>query len=423
MNTANEKNDNEARPEPSGSQSDGGATIGAGPGETTGSPRSRKRRATNTKIALPIIIAAAVVVLVLVLVPRGREQTVPTERRPVNVVTQIIRPIARLPDTFRVEAVVEANRIVEVAAEIDGRIEAYAARDQQGDRTAQPIPPSARIKGKTIDEGDAIDAGKAILHLNTDLLQADHDSAKAQLIFDEKEFRRVADARRKSVATPKEYDETQAKLAISKGTYECAVVRLRRATILAPISGIVDQLPLEVGEYVKVGETVAKIVDIDTVKVVAHVSERNVHFLHLGDKATISIDSLDGARETGPITYISELADELTRTTRVEITVDNPASLQGKRRLRSGQIVTVELTRRILQDPIMIPLAAVIPLESGYVVYIVNDSKAQQRQVELGFIKGYSVRVLSGLDPGDRLIVSGHHYVGPGQKVTEPERR
>jgi multidrug efflux pump subunit AcrA (membrane-fusion protein) len=106
------------------------------------------------------------------------------------------------------------------------------------------------------------------------------------------------------------------------------------------------------------------------------------------------------------------LADEQTRATRVEVTVRN-----NPRLLRSGQIVRARLTRRVLRDVIMIPLAAVIPLESGNEVYVEENGAAQRRSVRLGLIQGLLVQVEEGLSPGERLIVAGHRLVGPGQSV------
>ena len=98
----------------------------------------------------------------------------------------------------------------------------------------------------------------------------------------------------------------------------------------------------------------------------------------------------------------------------MEITVNN-----DNRQLRSGQIVRAKLTRRLLRNVIMVPLSSIIPLENGKAVYVVDrEQKAERRLVELGFFKGRSVRILSGLDEGDQLIVAGHRYVGPGQPVT-----
>ena len=120
----------------------------------------------------------------------------------------------------------------------------------------------------------------------------------------------------------------------------------------------------------------------------------------------------------GAISYISELSDERTRVTRVEVSVDN-----RDRALRSGQVVRAHLTRRIIKDAIMVPLLSIIPLEQGYRVYVVKENAAFARHVTTSRLikkdaEGIDrVRVLSGLEPGDQLIVQGHRLVGDGQKV------
>ena len=65
----------------------------------------------------------------------------------------------------------------------------------------------------------------------------------------------------------------------------------------------------------------------------------------------------------------------------------------------------------------MVPLRAVVPLERAKAVYIARDGRAQRRDVELGFIRGSEVRILSGLRAGDALIVAGQQFVAPDQGV------
>jgi membrane fusion protein (multidrug efflux system) len=182
---------------------------------------------------------------------------------------------------------------------------------------------------------------------------------------------------------------------------------------VAPIAGVLNRVAVEKGEYVQEGTLVAEIVDIDTAKVVVYVPERDVQYVENGAETQVFAD-VAGQEEalTGVITYMSELADIQTRATRLEISVEN-----RRRLLRSGQIVRAKLTRRVLTDVIMIPLAAVIPLEDAQAVYVVEAGEAERRDVELGLIRGRRIQVLSGLEPGDRLIVLGHRFVGPGQPV------
>ncbi len=153
--------------------------------------------------------------------------------------------------------------------------------------------------------------------------------------------------------------------------------------------------------------------DNDTVKVVVDVPERDISYFAVGQTAEVFVNVKGHEISmTGIISFISELADAQTRSTRVEISLDNK-----KRRLRSGQIVLVRLTRQMIKDAILIPLLAVIPMEDSKAVYVVNSKEAQRRQVVLGVIKGDHVLVKSGLEPGDRLIIAGHRFVAPGQQV------
>ena len=341
---------------------------------------SRLKKFLPTAFALVVVVSQ---------IPARNREAAPTDPPPVNVEVVRLQAIDKLPDTFEVPGVVEPNRVVEVAAEVEGRIEEIQCREGQ---------PCAK--------------GDSLIRLNTDLLQAAYDRDKAQAEFDRREYDRVRELQDRGVATANEVDLARTKAAASKAAYDEAAARLARAAILAPVGGILDEVPVEAGEYVKEGQAVAKIVDIDTVKVVVDVPELDVHYLQVGQEEDIVIDALNDRRLVGTITYISELADQRTRTSRVEITMENQQRL-----LRSGQIVRVRMTRRILSDVLLIPLETVIPLEEGKAVYVAEDSQAQRRQVKLGLIRGWSVQILAGLSVGDQLIVVGHRFVSPGQKI------
>ena len=69
----------------------------------------------------------------------------------------------------------------------------------------------------------------------------------------------------------------------------------------------------------------------------------------------------------------------------------------------------------------MIPLLAVLPMEEGTAVYVVNSTEARRQMVDLGIIKDDLVRIKSGLVPGDKLIIAGHRFVAPGQEVNVSE--
>ncbi|HNS19159.1 MAG TPA: efflux RND transporter periplasmic adaptor subunit [Sedimentisphaerales bacterium] len=359
--------------------------------ETTRSEAPR-RKPGRIVVKLALVIVAVATLFLLAYMPSPKREVAPSDAPPVNVMVLPVTAEAQLPDTFDLPAVIEPNQIVTVAAEVAGRVEWIGPR-----------------------EGSPIKAGDLLLRLNTDLLQAEFESIQAQAKNDRTEFERQQGLVSGGASPTRELDQAATQLAISGARLQEVAARLERARISAPTSGVLNDLLVEAGEYVQVGTPVARIVQTDIVKVAVDIPERDVAFFATGQSAAVYTD-IKGSPQAfeGKITFISRVADERTRSTRTEITLANPDGL-----LHSGQIVRARLTRQVLRNAILIPLLAVIPMENGYAVYVEEDSKALRREVQLqiSIIKGDRIQVTSGLQPGDKLIVSGHRFVAPGQQV------
>ncbi len=349
------------------------------------------RRLLGYAVKAALVLGAVAIVAGIAKMPSQKREAPAAEAPPVNVTVQTVVAEPELADTFELPAVVEPNRVVTVAAEVSGRIEQIGPK-----------------------KGDVVRAGDLLIQLNADLLRPQFDGAKAQLDFDQIQYQRMANLVEENATTQRDLDNATAQLAASKARLEEIRARLDRTRIAAPIGGALDDLLVEEGEYVDPGNPVAKLVETDPVKVVVEVPERDTPFFAPGDQAEVLTETKGiEQRLVGRIEFISELADPQTRSTRVEILLENKERL-----LRSGQIMRARLTRRILKDAILVPLLAVIPMEDSMAVYVVNSAQAERREVRLGVIKGDRVQVLSGLKAGDQLIVAGHRFVAPGQKVS-----
>lgn len=365
-------------------------------GEQSDSKRTSKRfsrRLLRVFVELTIAVGAIAAVALVSKIPKKEQQVEVTEAPPVNVSVITVEARPEFPDTFELPAVVEPNEIVTVSAEVAG--------------TVERIGP---------EEGWQVQAGTLLIELNTDLVQPEFEMAEAQLERDKIEYDRMAELVSLDATSKSDLDNAKTQLVISRARLEEVRARLGRTKIVAPTSGVLNDLLVEEGEYVQAGTAVAELVDTSVVKVVVDVPERDITFFEVGQRAEVVLDTRGQQEEprtlTGPITFISELADSQTRSTPVEIMLQNK-----DRALRSGQIVRVRLTRQVLKDAVLIPLLAVIPMEKGYAVYVVNSGKADRRDVELDIMQKDLVQVISGLEAGDQLIVAGHRFVGPGQKV------
>ncbi|MBC8471693.1 MAG: efflux RND transporter periplasmic adaptor subunit [Planctomycetes bacterium] len=337
-----------------------------------------------------IILIAIAVLTVIAKLPQRKQDTPPAEAPPVNVTVMPVIAQSQLADTFNLPAVIEPNRVVIVSAEVEGRIE--------------------RI---LLKEGDSVKSGDLLIQINADLIRPLFEIAQEQVKRDQIEFERMDNLVKDNATPQRDLDDARTKLNISKANLNEVSARLERTSIYSPTAGQLNDIIVEEGEYVQVGAPVAEVVDNDTIKVLVDVPERDISFFSVGQTVEVFVNVKgNDTSMAGKISFISELADLQTRSTRMEISLDNK-----KRLLRSGQIVLVRLTRQIIEDAIMIPLLAVIPMEDSKTVYVVNSDQAHRRQVEIGVIKGDDVLVKSGLKPGDRLIIAGHRFVAPGQKV------
>jgi membrane fusion protein (multidrug efflux system) len=337
-----------------------------------------------------VILAAIVLLFVISKIPSGKQETSATEAPAVNVTVMTVVAEPQIADTFDLPAVIEPNRIITISAEVSGRIES--------------IP---------LEKGNAVRDGDLLIQLNADLIQPEYEVAKAQVERDKIEFDRMSNLVKDNATAQIDLDNATTQLAISKAQFEEVSARLDRTRIFAPTDGVLNDVLVEEGEYVDPGVPVAEVVETDTVKAVVDVPERDTSFLEVGSKAEIFTEVKDRKISLeGKITFINELADSQTRSTQIEIALDN-----NERLWRCGQIVLVRLRRRILEDVIMVPLLAVIPMEDSKAVYVVNSTQAQRREVELGIIRGDRIQITSGLEPGDKLIIAGHRLVAPGQKV------
>jgi membrane fusion protein (multidrug efflux system) len=191
--------------------------------------------------------------------------------------------------------------------------------------------------------------------------------------------------------------------------------RLERTMIRAPIDGVLETRLVEVGAMVNVGTDVARIVSLDPVKVVAGVPERYARDVRVGASATIQFDVLDISTE-GRISYVGATVNARNRTFRVELEMPNPDRL-----IKPEMIANVGLVRQTIDEAVVVPQEALVRVEDGYVVFVVEgngpDAVVASRALELGPSQRNEVVIETGLTAGEQLIVVGQQQVTAGDRV------
>lgn len=305
--------------------------------------------------------------------------TVPVRVRPSEAV-----PVAR---EVVVSGRTEANRDVELRAETSGRVVEVGS-----------------------DRGAEVDLGDVLLRLDPRERAAMVRKAEATLRQRELEFEAATELGKKGFQAETRVAEARAALEAARAELELSETTLEHTTIEAPFAGILESRPVEVGDFVDVGDPVATLIEQDPFLVVGDLSEGEVGEVSLGMDGAALLAS--GRRVEGRITYVASAADPATRTFRVEMTVDNPIG-----RLKAG--MTANLTIAIGEVMAHLVPASSLTLDDSGVLGI----KAVDASGRVAFHPAEVVRAdggklwLAGLPDTLDLITVGQGFVREGDSV------
>jgi multidrug efflux system membrane fusion protein len=202
-----------------------------------------------------------------------------------------------------------------------------------------------------------------------------------------------------------QYKAAEAGLAAAEAERERSVIR-------APWSGIVNDVPVEVGQAVLSfsGKEVAQIVSIDPVLAVVEVAERRLHGLNLGDAAEVRLVTGHAAR--GKIRFISKTASAATRTYRVEVEIPNADGY-----IPDG--ITAEVTIPLTAIPAArVPRSALTFSSAGDLGVRIVDAANKVAFVPVSVVEDQQETMwVGGVPDGARVIVQGQDFVREGQLV------
>lgn len=202
----------------------------------------------------------------------------------------------------------------------------------------------------------------------------------------------------------------QAELAL-----ELAKIRLEDCTIKAPISGIISKRFVDAGAMVGPAQPLVSIVDVDTVKLLTHVSDEDIDLVKLTQRVGVKVDTyLDRVFEVKEIN-ISPVMDSLSRKIEVEIKISNPDYL-----MKPGMFPRVRLLVQ-RDNTLLIPEEAVMEREGEKQVFVVRNNIVHLQKISTGLERGELVEVLSGLKEGEEVVISGQSNLEDGDKVVAKE--
>ncbi|MDD3815041.1 MAG: efflux RND transporter periplasmic adaptor subunit [Desulfocapsaceae bacterium] len=277
---------------------------------------------------------------------------------------------------------------------------------------------AARVSGQIaqlpVVLGSQVQKGDLLVKISAGEISAQVLQAQTRVEQARRNLAREERLQKHGASTSETVKSLQEQARIAEAAYEEAKIMLKYVTITAPFDGTVTRKIANVGDLASPGVVLLELENGKALQVVAQVPEELILKIHKGDVLPVSIPAA-GLTLSGKVAEVAPAADPFTRTAPVKINIVADVNL------RSGQFARVTLTG---SDEKSLTISEKAVLLSGQMerVFLVENNIARLRLVRTGIRYNGQVEILSGLVPGDRVVVTGGEKLQDGQPVNvEPQ--
>lgn len=303
------------------------------------------------------------------------------------------------------------------SGEVRGRYESQLAFQVTG-----------KIIKRNVELGSTVKAGDMLMQIDPRDLQqtvigtsAQVYSAESQLKLAESNLYRYRQLYAQNAISRAQLDQYEnayevAQAAVRQATaqYAQGANQLDYSLLYADKNGVIAAIAAEAGQVVSAGQTVITLVQDGEREVEISVPENRIEEIRNAHQLTVTFWALPQVTVEGKIREIAPMADAITRTYKVRISLVNPPP-QIKLGMTAG--VSLDGTGGSHQTVIMVPLSAIYQTNDTPHVWVVNAHVATLRPVQVGSFGSTQVQIVAGLNPGESIVTAGVHKLREGQTV------
>ena len=263
-----------------------------------------------------------------------------------------------------------------------------------------------RIEKIYVDVGDNVRKGQVLVQLDASNLQ----QLKLQVENQKIEFGRTSQLYQVGGASKAEYDNAKLQLDVLSTQLRQL---MQNTQLVAPISGVVTARNYDDGDMYSQGQPVLTIEQTNPVKVMVNISEVYYKQVFKGMPVDIELDAYEGETFYGKVTIVYPTIDQSTHTFPVEVTISNP-----DQKVRPGMFARATVNFGDKNHVLVPDEALVKQIGAGdRYVYVYKGGKVSYNKVELGKHIGDKYEILSGVNPGDDVVIAGQSRLANGKEV------
>lgn len=299
------------------------------------------------------------------------------KKQPLNVNAQIVQ-IQSLTDSYRTKGILMPDEEVDLSFETSGK-----------------------ITDIFFSEGTTVRKGQLLAKVNDKPLQAELKKLESQLPLAQERVFRQKSLLAKDAISQEAYESVTTELEKLKADIELAKARLAQTELRAPFDGVIGLRLVSEGAYASPTKVISKLTKISPLKIEFSVNEKQANDIKPGTPLSFSIEN-DAQSYPASVYAIESKLDEKTLSLKARARYANPG---GK--LKPGRSATVEIKLRQIDNAIVIPSIASIAEMGRDIAFVYKNGKAHKVELKKGMRTASSVQILSGLEVGDTLLVTG----------------
>ena len=270
---------------------------------------------------------------------------------------------------------------------------------------------SGIVEELNFSEGGNVSKGQLLIKINDAELKAQLAQAKTANSLAEENERRAKLLLEKEAISQEEYDIASADYRTTESQIQLIAAQLTKTAIRAPFSGTIGLRNISQGSYITPTTDIAQLVDVSKVKLEFAIPERYATEVKNGISVRFTVQGTNAAF-TAKIYAVEPLVETATRTLRVRALADNRDS-----RLIPGTFANVIFPLGTIENGLLVPAEALIPIQNGKKIFIKKDGVAKEILVETGARTDADVLVSKGLNEGDTVLTSGVMSLRDGSPV------
>lgn len=267
------------------------------------------------------------------------------------------------------------------------------------------------VVNRLVEEGHWVTKGQAIIQLDASIMsntveELRQSSELAQTTYERQDnlWKQGIGSEIQFLQAKNQYLSLQKKLAAMEA-------QLDKLELTAPISGQLDEIFINVGEYATPAQPAFRIVNAKKLQVEVDVAERYSAIIKKGDVVNVSFKALDlESQET--ISFVGQVINPENRTFKVKINLNNTSGA-----IKPNAIASLQLKDFSQEDAMVLPSSCIKKDMRGSFVFLADSNKAIKTYVETGLSQGLNTNILSGLELGDKIIVVGYDAVANGSTI------